>query len=318
MSDEDAAATVDQAWDSGIRYFDTAPHYGLSLSERRLGAALRKYPRAEYAVSTKVGRLLVPNPTPTGSDLADGGFDVPDDRIRTMDFSADAVQRSIEESLDRLGLARIDIALVHDPEQHFEQALAETVPTLIKLREEGVLGAVGVGMNHWQPLRRFVSETDIDVVMMAGRWTLLDRSAAPLIEACVAAGVSVLAAAPFNSGLLAHEWPPDDAHFDYAPADPQVLAEVRRLAQICRTHGEVLPHAALRFPLRSPAVAAVVAGLATAEQVRSAVRWLDADLDGAAWSDLEATPVLPARRYDTWPPDTRLLDTPATEPTEPR
>ena len=201
ISDEDAAAAVQAAWDGGIRYYDTAPHYGLGLSERRLGAALTGRARDEFVVSTKVGRLLVDNPSPTGSDLRSGGFDVPDTLTRQRDYSADGVRRSIESSLARLGLDRIDIALIHDPEDFMDDALNGAVPTLIEMREQGVIGAVGAGMNFWPPLLRFVEESDVDVVMVAGRWTLADRSATPLLAACEQRGVSVLAAAPINSCL---------------------------------------------------------------------------------------------------------------------
>ena len=154
VSEEDAAAAVDSAWDLGIRLFDTAPHYGLGLSERRLGAALVGRPRSEFVVSTKVGRLLRPNPTPTGSDLATGGFAVPDALARVWDLSADGVRRSLDESLDRLGLSHVDIVYLHDPDHAVDQAIAQTIPALIELRDQGMVRAVGVGMNQWQaPLR---------------------------------------------------------------------------------------------------------------------------------------------------------------------
>lgn len=168
VDEADAAATIVAAWDSGVRYYDTAPHYGLGLSEVRLGRALSDRPRDELVVSTKVGRLLVPNPAPTGSDLA-SGFAVPDGLTRELDFTADGVRRSLEGSLLRLGMDRVDIVLVHDPDDHVDQALTEALPALVALRDEGVVGAVGVGMNQWQAPLRFVREADVDVVMVAGR-----------------------------------------------------------------------------------------------------------------------------------------------------
>jgi D-threo-aldose 1-dehydrogenase len=178
VSEADARAAVDAAWDGGIRTFDTAPHYGLGLSERRLGAALRDRPREQYVISTKVGRLLEPGPAsgPAGPDQA--GFAVPADVIRRLDFSADGVRRSLAASLRRLGLDHVDIALIHDPDDHGEQALREAYPALERLRAEGVVRAIGVGMNQAAMLTRFVRETDVDVVLVAGRYTLLDRSAA--------------------------------------------------------------------------------------------------------------------------------------------
>ena len=217
-SDAGAAAALDAAWAGGIRYFDTAPHYGLGLSESRLGAALRSRPRAEFVLSTKVGRLLEDNPSPAGSDLAAGGFAVPDRLRRRLDYSAAGVRRSLEDSLARLGLDRVDVVYVHDADDHVDEAIAGAIPELVRMREEGIIGAAGVGMNQWQAPLRMVRETDLDVVMLAGRWTLLDRSGAPLLAECAARGVSVVAAAPFNSGLLAQPWPPDDAHFNYGPA----------------------------------------------------------------------------------------------------
>ena len=188
-------AAVLAAYDAGIRYFDTAPHYGLGLSERRLGRALAELPREDVVVSTKVGRLLDPNPAPTGSDLAAGGFEVPDDLVRRWDFSAAGVRESLERSRERLGLERIDIVYVHDPDDHLDQAIAEAIPALVELRDQGLIGAVGVGMNGWRGPLRMVEETDLDVVMLAGRWTLLDRTGAGLLDACLERGVGVVAAA---------------------------------------------------------------------------------------------------------------------------
>lgn len=283
VDEADAAATVTAAWDSGVRYFDTAPHYGLGLSEARLGRALAGRPRDELVVSTKVGRLLVPNPAPTGDDLANG-FAVPDDLARRFDFSADGVRRSLEHSLVRLGMDRVDILLVHDPDDHVDQVLAEALPALVALREEGVVGAVGVGMNQWQAPLRFVQEADLDVVMVAGRWTLVDRSAEPLLQACVERGVSVLAAAPYNSGLLAVDEPDGSGSFDYGPVPPAVLERARAWARVTREHGSTLPAAALQFPLRHPAVAAVVTGLRSVEQVTGTVSRLSRTLPGELWA----------------------------------
>ncbi|MFD3456317.1 aldo/keto reductase [Streptomyces sp. NPDC058691] len=288
IGDDDARAALDAAWDVGVRYYDTAPHYGLGLSERRLGAALAHRPRAEFTVSTKVGRLLEPHPAPTGSDLAAGGFAVPDTLIRRPDYSRDGVLRSLEGSLTRLGLDRVDIVYVHDPDDHLDAAIDQALPALVALRDQGLIGAVGVGMNAVAPLLRIVAEADVDTVMMAGRWTLLDRTARPLLDACSKQGVSVVAAAPFNSGLLSRPSPPDDATFDYGPASGAVLHRARRLAEVCTRHGTVLPHAAVRFPLRDPVVAGVVAGFRSSDEVRAAARWAGTDLTDAAWSDLDA------------------------------
>ncbi|MEU8081747.1 aldo/keto reductase [Catellatospora citrea] len=281
--DLDAAQAVHAAWEAGIRLFDTAPHYGLGLSEQRLGEALRAYPRDAYLLSTKVGRLLRPHPAPTGSDLAAGGFDVPDDLIRVWDFSADGVARSIEESLTRLGVDRIDIVYVHDPDDAVDDAVSHAVPALTALRDQGVIGAVGVGMNQWQAPLRMVRETDLDVVMLAGRYTLLDRSGEQLLDECESRGVAVVAAAPFNSGILARPWPQDGTNFNYGPAPDEVLQQARRLAETCREHDVTLPVAALQFPLRHPAVASVVTGMRSAEHVVDAVTGMQTTVPDGLW-----------------------------------
>ncbi len=287
VDDVTARAAVDAAWDGGVRYFDTAPHYGLGLSERRLGAALAERPREEFTISTKVGRLLLPNPAPSGSDLGAGGFAVPDDLIRERDYSRAGVHRSLDASLQRLGLGYVDIVYIHDAEAHMEVALSEAVPALVELREQGVVRAIGVGMNFTEPLQRFVTEAPIDVAMVAGRWTLIDRSAQTVLDACLQRGVSVVAAAPFNSGLLARPWPADQSRFDYQPASPALIAHARELASACRRAGTVLPHAAIRFPLRHQAVRSVVVGLRTPGQSRSACRWAQTPISQDLWRDLD-------------------------------
>jgi D-threo-aldose 1-dehydrogenase len=238
-------------------------------------------------LSTKVGRLLEPNPYPQGTDLHAGGFDVPDTLRRRLDYSADGVMRSIEDSLERLRLDRIDLVLVHDPDDHAEQAIGHAIPALISLRDQGVIGAVGLGMNQWQIPLRAVEQTDLDVVMIAGRWTLLDRSAAPLLHACLSRGVSIIAAAPFNSGLLARDWPPDDAHHDYGPVPPDVLELARGLARECRRAGLTLPKAAMQFPLRHPAVATVVSGMGSDAHVASAANWMRSAIPDDVWDGLD-------------------------------
>jgi D-threo-aldose 1-dehydrogenase len=286
IDDATAHVAVLAAWAGGVRYFDTAPHYGLGLAERRLGAALHDLPRAEFVVSTKVGRLLVDNPNPVGSDLGTGGFAVPDTLIRHADYSRDGVRRSLDASLERLGLDRVDVVYIHDAEEHMEPALREAVPALVELRDQGVVGAIGAGLNLTEPLLRFVTETDVDAVMLAGRWTLADRSGEPLLAACAERGVSVVAAAPFNSGLLAHPQPGDDANFNYGPAPADVLAFARRLAQRCERAGGSLPQAAMQFPLRHPAVATVVTGLRTAQEAAAAVEWVGRELPESVWDEL--------------------------------
>ncbi|GAA0921018.1 aldo/keto reductase [Nonomuraea longicatena] len=278
VSDEQARECLDAAWDSGVRLFDTAPHYGLGLSERRVGAALRG--RTGYVLSTKVGRRLVPgDPAPDTE-----GFDVVSGLRRVWDFSRDGVRRSLEESLVRLGLDRIDLALIHDPDEHVEAALTGAYPALAELRSQGVVKAIGLGMNQWRVPLRFVEETDLDAVMLAGRYTLLDQSGLPLLDACAARGVQVLAAGVFNSGLLATDEP--SGTFDYLPASGALLERARTLARVCARHGVTLPQAAIAFPARHPAVSTVVLGARSAEEVRRNAALRAEPVPESLWEDL--------------------------------
>jgi D-threo-aldose 1-dehydrogenase len=291
VGDEEAAAVVDAAWSAGIRYFDTAPHYGLGLSERRLGAALAQRPRGEFTVSTKVGRLLEPLPEPAGDDLAQG-FAVPATHRRVWDFSADGVLRSIEASLERLGLDAVDIVYLHDPDDHLDQALREAYPALERLRSEGVVGAIGAGMNQAEALTRFVRETDIDAVLLAGRYTLLDQSAlTALLPAAARRGVSVVVGGVFNSGLLADPRP--DATYDYTRAPTALVERALALKGATERHGVPLRAAALRFPFGHPAVASVLTGARSPEEVRDTVEQLRHPILDQVWADLRTEDLLP-------------------------
>ncbi|MFI9583819.1 aldo/keto reductase [Streptomyces sp. NPDC052236] len=280
-----AAATVDAAWDVGIRTFDTAPHYGLGLSERRLGEALRARPRDTYTLSTKVGRLLEPRGR-DGDDLAHG-FAVPATHRRVWDFSADGVRRSIEESLRRLGLDRIDIVYLHDPDDHEEAAFRHGYPALERLRAEGVVGAIGAGMNQTAMLTRFLRDTDVDAVLCASRYTLLDQSAlAELLPEAVARGKSVVIGGVFNSGLLADPRP--GATYDYTAAPDDILRRALRLQTVAERHGVPLRAAALHYPLGHPAVASVLVGARSAAEVRDAAEQLGRSVPTALWDELRA------------------------------
>lgn len=285
-TETEAEGAVSAAWDEGIRAFDTAPHYGLGRSERRLGAALAAYPRDEYQVSTKVGRLLVPNPNPGGQDES---FALPDDLMREWDFSRDGVRRSLESSLQRLNLDRIDTVFVHDPDVAYAGAAREGLEALAELKAEGLVTAVGVGTNDSAGLAELLDDGLIDVVMLAGRYTLLEQGALEsVLEPAVAAGASVIAVAVYNSGLLAAPRSPADATYDYQPAPAELLARANRLADACERHGVTLPVAALAFPLRHPAVVAVALGMRNATQVRQNVERFRAEVPEALWSELVA------------------------------
>ena len=299
-TDAEAVAAIDAAWEDGIRYFDTAPHYGLGLSERRAGAILARRPRDEFVVSTKVGRILAPSPETAGeSDLGDGGFAVPADATRRWDFSRDGILRSVEDSLERTGLDRIDVLYLHDPDaaggEHLERAFGEGVGALIELRDEGVVRAIGAGMNDAAPLAELIRRADVDLVMCAGRWTLIDDgAAAELLPLADERGVGVVAAGVYNSGLLASAEVADDAPFDYALAPRELVARARRIAEVCRRHGVTLPEAAVAFPRRHPAVVSTVLGARTAAQAHAASARSAARIPEGLWEELDALHLIPA------------------------
>jgi D-threo-aldose 1-dehydrogenase len=291
VAEEDAAATVGSALEAGLTYVDTAPHYGLGLAERRLGRLLAGVPRDRFVVSTKVGRLVRPLAPGETAD-AEGFADSPPAR-RVWDLSGDGVRRSLEESLERLGLDRVDILLLHDPDDHEREAYEQALPALIGLRDQGVVTAIGAGMNQAEMLTRFVRDLDIDVVLVAGRYSLLDqRALAELLPTCAARGTAVVVGGVFNSGLLADPRP--GATFDYAPAPPELVDRAARLAEVCARHGTPLRAAALAFPFGHPAVTSVLVGARSAAEVQDAVACFEWPVPGELWADLVATGLLPA------------------------
>ncbi|MFD9127695.1 aldo/keto reductase [Kitasatospora sp. NPDC059571] len=286
-SDQEASTAVDAAWHAGIRYFDTAPHYGLGLSERRLGAALHDRPREEYVVSSKVGRLLVPNEDPRGADSE--GFAVPDDLRRQWDFSRDGVLRSIEETLTRTGLDRLDIVFLHDPDDHWQQAAEEAMPALADLRDQGVIGAIGAGMNQSAMLARFLRETAADAVMLAGRYTLLDQSSLDdVLPAAQEHGKSVVAVGVFNSGLLSRDRPTGGMRYDYQDAPAELVQRALAIAEVCEQYGTSLPAAAIAFPYTHPSVVNVTLGMRTAEQVERNAELHRRPVPAGLWDHLRA------------------------------
>jgi len=283
VAEDDARATVVAAYAAGVRTFDTAPLYGYGTSERRLGAALAGHPRDELVVSTKVGRLLEPR---DGGPVeqAEAWPDAPSLRP-VFDFSRDGVLRSLEASLERLGMDRIDLALIHDPDDHLEQALRETAPALASLRDEGVIAAFGAGMNQAPALARFVRETDVDCVLVAGRYTLLDQSAADeLLPACLEHEVAVLAGGVFNSGVLAG--PAARAAYDYRAAPPGVVERAGRIGAVCARYGLPIAAAAMAFPLRHPAVRAVVVGARSPDEMATDAALFARRVPAALWDEL--------------------------------
>ncbi len=293
-SDAEAADALDAAWVAGIRYFDTAPHYGLGLSERRVGALLGERPRDEFVLSSKVGRILVPSPsTADQTDEADGGFLVPAATRRVFDFSRDGILRSVDDTLTRTGLDRIDVLYLHDPDDHFEQASTEGIGALIELREQGVVRAVGAGMNQSAALAELIRRADVDQVMVAGRYTLLEQGAATdLLPIALEHGVSVIVAGVYNSGLLSTPRPAPDAKYNYEDAPRELVERANAIADVCERHGVTLPEAALAFPLLHPAVASVVVGARDGSQVRDTIDRYSTVIPPDLWADLTASQLL--------------------------
>ncbi|TDC80275.1 aldo/keto reductase [Streptomyces hainanensis] len=307
ITDAAARATVDAAWAAGVRGFDTAPHYGLGLAERRLGAALAGRPRAEFQVSTKVGRLIVPaapRPEPVGDDLANG-FAVPGTHRRVWDVSRAGVERSLADSLDRLGLDHVDVLYLHDPDEYDpaaavgddppagpEAALATGLAALAALRDAGVVRAVGVGSKSVPTLTAAVRTGLVDVVMVAGRYTLLEQPAAALLAECADGDVAVVAAGVFNSGALSHPTPDPSLPYEYGPMPAAVFERITAIRAVCARHGVDLPTAALAFPRRAPAVAAVAVGAQAPEQVRENAARATVPVPDALWDDLAAAGLL--------------------------
>ncbi|MFI5694104.1 aldo/keto reductase [Kribbella sp. NPDC051586] len=287
FTDDEADEILHAAWDAGVRYFDTAPHYGLGLSEQRLGRFLASKPRDEYVVSTKVGRLLRENPDWDGSAMDGTGFVVPARLRRELDYSAAGVRASVEDSLTRLGLDRIDVLFVHDPElSGIPGAIETAMSALADLRAEGVVSAIGTGSLGVDALLATVRTGLADVLMIANRYTLLDQSVVPdLLEACDIHGTRIVAAAVFNSGLLAGT-PSRDAKYDYHDVPDEVLKRALEIDRICREYGVELPTAALQYPLLDPRVSSVVAGATTPDQVRQNVARLGTSVPAALWESL--------------------------------
>ncbi|MEP7024033.1 MAG: aldo/keto reductase [Actinomycetota bacterium] len=293
LTDEDALATLDAAWAAGIRAFDTAPHYGVGLSEQRIGQFLAGRPQDEYVLSTKVGRLLVPAAGPAGSVEGAESFYGTPQLSRVWDFSRDGVLASLEASLTRLGTDRVDIALIHDPDDHATQALDEAYPALAELRDAGVVGAIGFGMNQVAMLEWFLPRTDLDCVLVAGRYSLLDGSAAErLLPDCQRKGVAVLVGGVFNSGVLADPGP--GATYDYQPAPASITGRARQIASVCADYGLPLGAVALQFTLRHPGVTAAVVGARSAAEISQDASFLEMAVPDALFDQLAADGLIPA------------------------
>ncbi|MFU8946751.1 aldo/keto reductase [Mycetocola zhadangensis] len=285
IDDATAHAAVDRAWDAGIRYFDTAPLYGLGLGERRLGAALRDRPREKVVVSSKVGRIIVPNERPT--ERTDDIYVVPGNMRAQRDYSRDGVLRSIDDTLHRTRLDRLDIVYVHDPDDYWRQASEKALPTLAELRDQGVIRAIGAGMNQTAMLERFLRETAADVVMLAGRYTLLEQRALDdVLPAAAETRKSVIAVGVLNSGILSTPHPAGGATYNYAPAPQPLIEKASRIARVCERHGTTLRQAALAFPLGHSAVVNVTVGMQTEDEVTQNVEDAQRNIPADLWDEL--------------------------------
>jgi D-threo-aldose 1-dehydrogenase len=283
VSDDEAHRVVEAAWQAGIRFFDTAPLYGHGLAEQRFGAVLRTKPRDEFVIATKVGRLLRKDAPPEPGQAYKGAPPV----NPVFDFSYDGVMRSAEESLVRLGLDRIDVLHIHDPDDHYEEALGGAYRALDRMRSEGTIKAVGAGMNQAEMLARFAREADFDCFLLAGRYTLLDRiGLKELLPLCVEKGIAIIAGGVFNSGILADPRP--GATYNYQAAPTALLERALELEAVCNRRGVDLKAAAIQFPLRHPAVASVLTGCRSVAEVEENVRMFEAPIPDTLWDELDA------------------------------
>ena len=282
VSDADAEATVTRAWSLGVRFFDTAPLYGFGLAERRFGAFLRQQKRDSYVISTKVGRLLR---APDDGVAEDEHYKGTPRERPVFDFSYDGVMRSVEESLSRLGLDRVDVLLVHDPDDHYDDAVAGAFRALQRLRSDGTVEAIGAGMNQAEMPVRFADAVPVDCFLLAGRYTLLDQGALDvLFPLCTAKGIGILLGGIYNSGILAN--PRTSAKFNYQDADASLVARALELEALCRKHGTELKAAAFQFCQAHPAVTVVLTGARTAAEISENLAMAETEVPPGFWLEL--------------------------------
>ena len=302
VDEDEAVRTLRRAVELGASYVDTAPLYGHGRSERIVGKALSALPRSGFVLSTKIGRILEPvSEAPASEQFVDLPALEP-----VFDYSRDGVLRSLEDSLDRMGLDSVDILYVHDPDEgrsvfnvfsgpdHYRQVIDEALPTLTELRSQGVIGAVGVGMNGWQMLTRFARDGDFDCFLLAGRYTLLDQSALPeLLPLCESKNISVVIGGPYNSGILASDLSPGTTYF-YQEAAPEVLERARSIKSVCDRHGVPLKTAALQFCLAHPAVASVIPGARSVSEAEENCEMARFPVPADLWAELRHSGLIPA------------------------
>ena len=290
VSSENAFSILETAYESGIKYFDTAPLYGSGKSESYYGTYLPYVPRNQFVISTKVGRVL----KEADRSPCDAVYvNLPEVQVH-FDYSRDGILRSIEDSLRRLKLDKIDIALVHDPDDHYEQALKEALPTLYDLRSEGVITAIGAGMNQWEMMGLFAREADCDCFLLAGRYTLLDYSALyEFLPLCESKGISVILGGPFNSGILASDLRSPTTYF-YQDASENIIEKAKRIKNICDLYSVNLKAAALQFGLMHPAVVSTIPGARTSKEVVENINMIGVDIPSAVWDNLKSEKLIPS------------------------
>jgi D-threo-aldose 1-dehydrogenase len=282
VPEDQALSVIERSWEAGIRFYDTAPLYGHGLAEIRVGKALRNQPRDEFTLASKVGRLLRADAPPEPGQSFRGTPPV----NPVFDFSYDGVMRSVEESRERLGLDRIDILHIHDPDDHYDAALNGAYRALDRLRTDGVIGAVGAGMNQAEMLTRFAREANFDCFLLAGRYTLLDQVALKeLLPVCLEKGVAIIAGGVYNSGILAD--PKPGAHYNYQVAPPELIERARRIGAVCARHGVPIKAAAIQFPLGHPAVTCVVVGCRSVAQLDESMAMFELAIPPAMWQELK-------------------------------
>ena len=289
VSEEDAISSIRHALELGITYFDTAPLYGHGKSERFYGLSLSQVPRESFVLSTKVGRVLENTDRSPDDEVY---VNLPEVQVK-FDYSRDGILRSIEDSLQRLKLDKVDIALVHDPDDHYEEVLKEALPTLYDLRSEGVITAIGAGMNHWEMMADFAREADCDCFLLAGRYTLLDYSALhEFLPLCEAKGISVILGGPFNSGIWASDLRSPTTYF-YQNAPENIIEKANRIKDICDLYSVNLKAAALQFGLMHPAVVSTIPGARTSSEVIENINMIGVNIPSGVWDDLKSENLIP-------------------------
>ena len=297
ISDNDARATLDAAWDGGVRYYDTAPLYGLGLSETRLNSFLRDKPRDEYVLSSKVGRLIQPCSEEHRAGVGKW-FDVPC-RREQFDYSYDGVMRSFEHSFSRLGVDRIDILYVHDlcisthgskeiSDMRIEEFFgARGYDAMVSLRDQGVIRAIGGGVNEWEVCQTLAERGDFDLFLLAGRYTLLEQTALDsFLPLCDKRGIGIVTGGPYNSGILATGAKPG-AFYNYEPALQPVIDRVNAIESVCNAHDVRMVDAAFQFPLLHPAHVAVIPGGQAVNEMTGNLKAAQADIPDSLWTDLK-------------------------------